>query len=493
MRRGRRPLPPGFGVIWTTVTFVANRSLTFVSVLVLARLLTPGDFGVVAAILVFLSVLELVGDLGMKQTVVYEQEEGISERVQTAFTINAVIAFALTGVAIAAAEPIAALFGMAEEAHLFRLASLYLALTGLGNVHDSLLMRELAFKRRLAPQVGRALARGGLSIGLALAGLGAAALVWGMLAGAAAWTAIQWALTPLRPRLRFDRATARSMAGYASGAAALQIVAAVGTRIDSVAIGRVLGASALGLYTIAFRVPELVIESVAWNVSQVAFPALSKKRVTDRAGVARATLKLFHYQALYAVPVATGLALLAPPLVVVLFSDTWREAGGVMSAVAVMTGISSLVFPLGDVFKALARQRLYVVLMLVQFPVFAGTIILAAPHGILWVAWARVAVDALHAAVVGAVTLRILGVRLGALGRSAAPALAAGAGVALGAGTVRLLWPALEAGPVVAGTLAGIAGGAAAVRLLAPATWRDLRAQLAERPRRGRAVVQAPG
>lgn len=483
MRPGSLSRATRHGIIWATGTFVAGRAITFLSVIVLARLLEPADFGVVAAIVVFLSLLELTSDVGMQATVVYEQERGITDRVQTALSVNVLIALVLAGAGVLAAPLVAGFFGMEEEAWLFRLASLSLLITGLSNVHDSVLMRELAFGRRVFPQIARALVRGVVSIALALGGLGAEALVIGMLAGSATWTVIQWALTPLRPRLTLDLGIARSMVGYASGAFALQVLAVVGTRLDTAVVGRVLGAQALGLYTVASRIPELLIESVAWNVSQVAFPALSRKRVTDPRGLAGATLKLFRYQALYAVPVAAGLALLAPPLVVVLFSDAWREAGGVMSAAAVMMGISAIVFPLGDVFKALGRQRLYVVLMLVQFPVFVAAIVWAAPHGILAVAWARAAVGLLHAVLVTGTVART--VRLGAfdLAAAAAPAAVTGLGVIAGAGAVRLAWPALSVWPLLLGGALGAVGGLAALRLLASGAYREVRSIIADRPR----------
>ena len=84
--------------MWSLATFVAARSLTFVSMLVLARLLDPATFGVLAAVLAYVTFLELTTDLGMKATVVYESEEGITPRVQTAFTLNLTLAVVLAGV-----------------------------------------------------------------------------------------------------------------------------------------------------------------------------------------------------------------------------------------------------------------------------------------------------------------------------------------------------------------------------------------------------------
>src|SRR4051812_49837613 len=88
------------GVVWSTVAFVLTRGLGFVAVVVLARLLAPSQFGAVAAVLVVLGVLELGSDLGMKASVIYEQERGITERVQTAFSLGMMISLASTGIGV---------------------------------------------------------------------------------------------------------------------------------------------------------------------------------------------------------------------------------------------------------------------------------------------------------------------------------------------------------------------------------------------------------
>ena len=174
----------------------------------------PTEFGVVAAVAAYVALIELGSDIGMKPAVVYEQEEGLSERIQTAFTMNLATAVALCGLGVAFAPAVAGFFGVADHAGLFRLGALNLLLTGLGNVHDAVLLRDMSFARRIRPQIARDLVRVTVSVGLAVAGFGAAALVYGFLAGTAAWTAWQWILTPLRPRLRCRRTVARSMIAY---------------------------------------------------------------------------------------------------------------------------------------------------------------------------------------------------------------------------------------------------------------------------------------
>jgi lipopolysaccharide exporter len=466
------------GILWSTAEFVGGRALTFIAVLILARLLTPADFGVVAATTVYIAAIEVISDVGMKATVIYEQERGISERVQTAFTLNLAVAAFLALLGVALAPVVAGFFNLEEHAELFRLASLNLLLTGLGNIHDSLLLRELDFRRRIVPELARAIVRGFISIGLAVAGFGAAALVFGLLAGTAAWTTVQWILTPLRPTLSLDLRVVRSMAGYGTGAAVLQIAGALGGIVPVAAIGRALGEQALGLYTVARRVPELAIESVVYNVSRVYFPSLSLQRATDEEQLGPAALIVLRYQALCVAPVAVVIAVLASPLTVVLFSAQWVDAGPVLTALALLSGLGSTAFPLGDALKAIGRQRAIVALNVVQIPAIAAGVFLLAPHGITAVAWLMMGVTSCFVAGLAALASHYLQIGPSAIFRAAQPGLVAAAGAALASGLVRLTWTDLAVGPLVTGTVAGALGALVSLRLLAPGTLTDVRKAL---------------
>jgi len=479
------------GILWSNASFVATRAVSMLALLVLARLLTPSEFGVVAAVTVYVALIELGADLGMKATVVYEQEHGHTPRVQSAFTLNLIISAALTGIGVLLAPVIADFFRIGDEVGLFRLAALNPLIRGLGNIHDALLMRDMAFRRRSIPEFVMAAVRAATSIPLAALGFGAESIVIGLLAGSAAWTIVHWVLTPLRPNLSFDPAIVRTMIGYGGGASALSVISAVALRVDQAVIGRVLGERALGLYTIAFRLPELLIESIAWNVSRVAFPGLARQRVADEEGLTAAAARIVHFQSLYAVPLAVGIAVLGPPLVVVLFGPKWEPAGGVASAVAVTAGLSAVAFPLGDIFKAVGRQRVLVALNVIQLPIYVAAVILVAPAGIVAVAWTRAGIELVHTVLVGLTATRALAARMRIFLAAAGPSLVAGLGVLAGAGAVRLLWSDLALVPLLAGFIAGGAAGALSLRLLAPAAFAELGALVMQLRRTSRPEVPA--
>jgi lipopolysaccharide exporter len=463
------------GIVWSNAAFLGARIFSALSILVLARLLSPEDFGVVAAITVFIALLEMISDIGMRATVIYEQEEAVSHRIHVAFTINLGLTLLLSAACVLLAPVIADFFRVGDQADLFRLAALNPLMRGIGNIHDALLLRAMDFKRRTIPEVVQAATRGAVSIPLAFAGFGATGLLVGFISGTFAWTVVQWRISDYRPRIAIDGGVARSMVGYGIGASLVDVQAAIASQVDLIAVGRVLGERALGLYSVAFRVPELLIEAVAWNTGTVAFAALSRKRHEDEAGLADATRSLIRYQSLYAIPAGVILAVLASPLIVTLFGSKWAEAGGVASAISVMAAVTAITFPLGDVFKALGRQRVLVVMQLTMLPLLVVAIVLSAPAGIVAVAWARAGMRTAYVAVLTGVVSRTLGESLRSMVAPMLPAAVAGVGALLGAGAVRLLWTDLSVGPLVVGGLAGIAGAGLMLRLFFPATVRELR------------------
>jgi lipopolysaccharide exporter len=480
------------GAAWSIAAMIFARLAGFLALLVLARLLAPEAFGVVAAVVVFVGFLELASDAGMKASVVYEQERGITRRVQTAFSISIVASIALTGVAIALAPVLAGFFRIEDHTDLFRLASLNVLLTGLGNVQDGVLQRDLSFRTRLIAELLRAIVRAVVSIGLAVEGFGAVSLVWGLLAGSAAWVVFLTAATRMPWRFRIDLHAARSMASYGAGSAALAAIVAIATRLDAALIGRLLGERSLGIYTVAFRLPELAIQAVAWQLSVVAFPALSRKRVMDEQGLPSATLRLVRMQALYVLPVAAGICVLAEPLVDVLFGEAWREAAAVLIPVSILSAAFSIVFPLGDLLKATGRQGLLVALNVLTVPVMAAGILLAAPYGLVAVAWVRVGTTVCFVSLLLLAAAHVAHVSLMAFLRAVTPAAVAAVGVVAGAATARLALAAPSGAELVVAAACGAGTSAVLVSVLARGTLAELRASLpAVAWRRGRPAPPA--
>lgn len=378
------------GTLWAYLATFSGKLLVFVSTTVLARLLLQEDFGLAGYALIVISFLEVLNDLGIGAAVIYYRDD--AEVINTAFWLNLLTGIVLFGATWALAPLTANFFNDARAVELTQVLGLTFPITALGNIHASLLRKNLTFKRKFVPDVVKALGKGSISIVLALMGFGAWSLVLGQVGGTAVAVIAYWWAFPWRPKWTFDRAIARPLLSYGSNIVSVNGLGTLINQADYLIIGRLLGAAALGVYTLAFRVPELLVKQFVTIAGQVIFPAYAKMRQNPEM-LSKGFLVTMRYMTLITVPIALGLAAVSRPLVLTLFTDKWAEAIPVMSAISIYTLIRSLTFNVGDVYKAQGRPEILTRLALVKAVVLVPALWWAAtvPGTITAVAWMQVA------------------------------------------------------------------------------------------------------
>jgi lipopolysaccharide exporter len=477
------------GVLWQGLSFLLGKGVTLVATVVLARLLTPHEFGVVGLALVFVVFAEYVSDLGVAQALIYYPPDRRDRDAALLLTLLSGVALCVAGVL--AAPAIAGFFDAPEVAPMIRVLSVALLLGAARQVPDAILRRELDFRRRMRTEVARALVQGGVSIVLAATGAGAWAIVWGYVAGSLASLVVAWAVVPYRPSrgaLRLDRPVARRLLRFGAPAAAQGLLAALVFDVDYVIVGSALGPEPLGTYTLAFRVPQLLIINVFFVLSAVAFPMFSRIG-DDPARLRRGYLAGVRLQAAYGAAAGVGLFMVAPLLVPVVFGPRWEAAAAPLGALALYAAARSLGVGAMDVYKGIGRPGLAAAVAAVRLVVLVPALLIAVDGGILAVAWTQAALALAFAVGMQAVAMRIVGLGLADAATALRPALALAAGTALGAGAVRWGLDAPAGAELAAAVAAGAAGGLAALWWIDAPFVRELRAMLASR--RPRAVAAA--
>lgn len=433
------------GVAWQGTSYVVGRGLTFVATIVLARLLAPAEFGLVGLALVFVTFAEAAADLGIAQALVYFPRE--HRRSDEALGLCVLSSVALVIVGVLAAPLVADFFKRPDVEPIFRVLSLSLLLVAARQVPDALMRRELRFRRRAAAETSRALAQGVVSIALAAAGLGAWAIAWGYVAGNLASCAAAWALAGYRPgrhTWRLSRDVSGPLVRYGTPAAGQALLGALVFNVDYVIVGHLLGAASLGLYTLAFRLPQTLIINVFFVISAVAFPIFSRARDNPerlRSGY----LSSFRLQAAYGVGAGLAMAISAPMLVHVFFGPGWDASIGALQALGVYATFRALSYGAVDVYKAIGRPVLAAGVSLARLVVLVPALMVATRWGIDGVAWAQAILACAFAVFMQTVACRVLGMPFSALWPAARPALVVGAGVIAGAGAVRFGLPGPEA------------------------------------------------
>lgn len=369
-------------MVWAYGSYVGGRLLVLGSTAVLARVLTPDDFGLVALALTFMALLEGIGDLGLSQALVVHKGEDIEERANTVFFAGVAIGFGFTAI-VAALSPLAgSFFHQPGLTGITAALGCNFLLRSLGGTHYALAQKRLDFRARTLAEFADVVVRGSTGIALALAGLGAWALVIGYLIGTATLNCALWLMVDWRPHLRVSFPHLREMTKFGVTLSAIDITSAVVSNVDYVFVGRVLGPTALGLYTLAFRLPELLMINLSVVASLVLFPAFS---AVDRGSLGRAFLISLRFTLMIALPIAVGMTILAKPIVLTLFGPQWADSADAMRVLAIFGLAVATGIPAGTAYKATGRAGLLLymasirmVLVIVLLAIFVDNGIAAA-------------------------------------------------------------------------------------------------------------------
>jgi O-antigen/teichoic acid export membrane protein len=377
----------GSALMWLYITAYSGKLLVFASVAILARVLTPEDFALVAivlAMLVFADGLEV----GVGSAIIYFDREEVERTRDAAFTLHvltsmvAVVGFWLT------APLLADVSGDDRLEWIIRLLSLHLLLRALGQTHENLLRRDLDFRSRMVPEFFSGLLKGVSSIVLALGGAGVWALVFGQLIGSFVRTTLLWVMVPFRPRFDLGRdGKARRLLGYGAPLLLSGLIANVATNIDYLVVGNVLGLTALGYYTIAYRIPRLVFAETLSQLHVALFPFYSRSR-EEGADTGALYLASVRVVGLVVAPIVVVLTVLAGPTIAVFFGDGWSQAALIMPGLAIGSAILSVGGLSGDLFKAQGRPLVLPAMVLVFLTGWLPALIVLTPRGADVVSWA---------------------------------------------------------------------------------------------------------
>lgn len=409
------------GTMWASVSFFSAKGATFAATIVLARILVPEDFGQVALALLAIQYLEVVNELGLGSALI-SRDPRATRAPDTAFILGVALSVLMLAASWLAAPLIADFFDEPEITDLFRVLALVLPVQGLALVPKALLERDLRFQGLAVPEVARALLKGSVSIGLALAGYGAWGLIWGQVAGEIISTVLMWALCRWRPRFDFDRTEAAWLTRFGSYIVGIGLIGALLMNVDYVVIGRSLSVAELGLYTLAFRVPELAIQSISRIVTRVAHPVLSKALV-DGEDHRQIFLGYLKWLTLASFPVGVGVAVISPVFTETVYGSAWSRSGPLMAAISVAMTISSLAWMSGALYKATNRPEILQRIALARVVPTVGLIMLAVRWGIIGVALAHIAIACVTVIGELLVARRVIGIELSAVGRAIRPAV----------------------------------------------------------------------
>ena len=465
------------GLIWTLLATIGGRVVTLISLALLARLLVPADFGLLALALTFITYVETVGDLGTGIALIYWPSRE-KEAAQVTFCVNLAMGFSWLALSYYLAPWVAGFFHSPAALPILRALAWSFPLKALGNTHDALSLKWMRFKLRLLPELGMASTKAVLSVLLAFSGYGVWSLVFGQLVGIAVWTLSLWTLIPWRPAARVPIDLVGPMLRYGRGIVAVNVLAAVLHHADLVVVARMLGAATLGFYQMAYKVPEMTVTLLMRTASKVLFPTFSKLQKDERL-MWDAYLETLRYVSLMIVPASVGLFLLAEPIVLSLFGEVWRPAVPLLRALAVYAGARGLGTHSGDILKATGRPGLLAAIGVFKAILLVPVLVIAARTSALAVATALAGVASVGSIFNILLVCRLLSIPAREAFQKLFPGLVTGGAVTIVLVSVGDALQRMEPSfALLGGTLLGSVTVLVVVRLLQPELYGFLRTRL---------------
>ena len=321
------------GVFWTAASNWGDQLSRLLVFMILARLLDPKAFGLVALAWVFTGLTDLIAEVGLVDALI-QRRHATASQLSTAFWTTLVVGVVLMVSLMGLSLPLGSILHEDSLAPVLVGLSLVIPIGSLSHVQRAILNRNLAFR----PLALRTLLGTGVGsvvgVGAALAGFGVWSLVAQRVVAELTATVVLWRVTEWRPSFTYSWRDARDLLGFGMHVVGVRVLNFVNSNSDNLIVGAVLGTSSLGLYTVGYRILRLVIQITSNLIDGVAFPIYSRLQ-DNRIRLSRAYYKSSTFAALLAFPGFTFSLIMAPQLIDALFGQKWAGSVPVMRVLSV--------------------------------------------------------------------------------------------------------------------------------------------------------------
>jgi len=402
------------GVKWTGAAAAVNAGGAILQILVLARLLAPSDFGLMAAAMVVLGFAQAFADGGVSQALLRSKSDTPEIR-SSLYWLNIAVSVCAFVVVMASSSFVENFYGAKGVAEVLRWASVVFLLVPWGLQFQILLQKNLRFRTLAIVQVAATIAGTAVAIASAALQAGALALVWGWVTTlglqSLACAAIGWRTWP--PTLRFRRSDLADYLGFGGYQMAQRIANHLASYVDYLIVGLFLGPTALGVYSLAY---QLVVRPLVYLnpiIVNVAFPIFAQKQ-DDNDALGRGYVHVVQILGYIVFPLLVGLGVFAPVIVPLVLGAKWSAAIPVLQILAGVGAVRSIYNPAGPVVLAKGRPELILWLNVRFLGIMTLALIGASQAGLQAVAWTVLIVVTAQGAMWWVTLKRLIGLPLGA-------------------------------------------------------------------------------
>jgi O-antigen/teichoic acid export membrane protein len=366
------------GVSWAGFSQALRTILQLGIIAVIARLLTPEDFGLVAMVVVFTNFIMIFRDFGLSAALI-QRRELHDEHLSSCFWMNVFVGLFLSFFIAALAPGIAFFYNDQRLVLITIILGSTFFISSFGIVQSSLFLREIQFKILAIVEITAVLVSGITAIALAAAGFGVWSLVWQQVVLNAVFVILLWSLSRWRPQFFFRWQRVKEFLGFGLNLTGFNFVNYFNRNLDNLLIGKFLGSTPLGFYNLAYRILLFPIGNISWVIGRVMFPSLSAIQ-DDKIKVRNAYIKATRYIAILSFPLMLGILIVAPQFVRVIFGAQWERSISLIQILAVIGLIQSVQTSVGWIYQSQARTDIMFKWGILTLFVYAASFIL----GLKW-------------------------------------------------------------------------------------------------------------
>ena len=341
------------GIGWSGISRFIQLLFQFGITAILARLLTPNDFGLLAMVVVFTSFVTIFRDFGLTAALI--QCKGVTEEhLSSSFWINILLGFILA-LALSFLAPAIAYFYREDRLTLITIAlASTFSISSFGIVQTALFTKEMNFKLLAIVTILTVTISGTVAVWLAFSGFGVWSLVWQSIISSSVTVILLWNFSSWRPKILFKWYRVKELLGFGINFTGFSFVNYFSRNLDNLLIGKFLGLSPLGFYNLAYRLLLFPISNISRVIGQVMFPSLSVIQ-NDKSKVCHAYMKATRYIATVTFPLMIGILIVAPQFIRVIFGPQWERSIFLVQILALVSLIQSIGTLNGIIYQSQGR------------------------------------------------------------------------------------------------------------------------------------------
>lgn len=369
---------------WRFLEQFGNQAIQFITQILLARLLIPEEFGLIAMIAIFIALGRVFVDAGFGQALI--QSKTLNEVDKSSiFLVNIIVAIIIYALIFLASPFIASFYDVDILTVILRVQSIIIIINAFAIVQRSILLREMQFKMSFKISLIATIVQGSTGVSLAYFGFGVWALVFSQISWTTTNAVLLWIFVKWIPKNKFSLSRIRTLSKFGIGILGTSLLNSVFANIHSIVIGKSFSAELLGFYNRGESLPKIAINTINEPVKAVIFSKLSKMQ-DDHQSIKNAMRRIMLIGSFFIFPMMLLLAITAKPLVSILLTDKWLFCVPFVQLATIKYAFAPMHSANLEAIKSLGRSDIFFRLSVIKNSITVIILLITLPFGIYTVA-----------------------------------------------------------------------------------------------------------